>query len=750
MMLKPAMPSYLCPNQSRSTQLCSGYSFAIILLGLMSLCGACSIVYAEQATGHLSQQKNNTSSVAPNNLPDDHCLIAKDTLAQQIEYCEHIISKTLKKTTLEDTKQTNTSVIDWQLKLVELYTRQGRFKQAEQRLGELQSYNWAQQPLILQFNYLRRQGILAYRQGRYPHALNLFQQAKALTNRKQNQQFPQLTGKALSDIGTAHLAMTEYPEALQAYQQSLTIKETYASPKSLAVTLNNIGSVYRKLKDWIKAEDYYTQALNYYIQADHQAAIAHTRENLGVIYLEQNQPKKAQQVFSQSLDYFQQSDQQHAQLRLLVLLASNSLQQEQLTIAQQYLDHAQSLELALGANDQSSKLKLALGKLQSLQGNYQQAESLYQSALQQAESQSDRSLELKALDLLVKNASHFSQWQKALQFQTKQMARQVDYFERSHDESLAQKRAFFEYDQQQKEIKLLNQDNRIKQLEISNNKNKITLLILTIFLLVMASVVFIIWLLKKRKQMKATFEQEIAFHRQKVTDLGSNYNSLKSAFGQLTQPIMLFNNQQTLIFSNNALGELLNIAPSKIEGEQLKNIIPFSNQTFWNIWQSEEDIEHRHLKDITLMIKGKSQQYNIIASSIHREEPMVMIIICDHHDANDLPVNAVLPQASYHQMLVDLMLNSLQIWEATTKTSRIELAEKSGIWRVSIDDGRLRTRSLDRYLTIKTLPKKPRWREVLRTAHFILAECDPPENDKTMLEQKLDRITQHIRAEALL
>ena len=101
-------------------------------------------------------------------------------------------------------------------------------------------------------------------------------------------------------------------------------------------------------------------------------------------------------------------------------------------------------------------------------------------------------------------------------------------------------------------------------------------------------------------------------------------------------------------------------------------------------------------------------------------------------------------------MLVDLMLNSLQIWEATTKTSRIELAEKSGIWRVSIDDGRLRTRSLDRYLTIKTLPKKPRWREVLRTAHFILAECDPPENDKTMLEQKLDRITQHIRAEALL
>lgn len=744
------MFSYLYLDKPQPTSSRQSHCFISIVFIVISICGN-STLSAKQASEKLSDRKDNTNSVAANNLLNANCLNTKDSLAQQIKHCEHSIAVANEQATLTPPSQTHTLMIDWQLKLVELYTRQGRFKQAQQLLSEMKIYDWPRLPLLQHFNYLRRQGILAYRQGRYPHALNLFQQARALTETSKNQEYPQLTGKALSDIGTAHLAMTEYPQALQAYQHSLTLKETYASAKSLAVTLNNIGSVYRELKDWAKAENYYTQALDNYKQANHHAAIAHTQENLGVIYQEQNQSQKAQQVFSQSLHYFQQSDQQHAQLRLLVLLANNSLQQEQLRDAQQYLNQAQSIELTLGANDQSSKLKLALGKLQSLQGNYQQAESLYQSALQQAEAQSDRNLELQALELLVTNASRFSQWQKALQFQTKQMVRQVDYFERSHDELLAQKRAFFEYDQQQKEIKLLNQDNRIKQLELTNSNNKITLLIMTIFLVIMTSTIFIVGLLKKRKTMKANFEQEIAFHRQKVSDLGSNYNSLKSAFGQLTQPIMLFNNQQTLIFSNTAFAELLNVEPADIEGEKLKDIIPLSNQTFWDVWQSEEDIEHRHLKNITLMIKGKPKQYNIIASSIHREEPMVMIIICHHHDdASELPVNAVLPQASYHQMLVDLMLNSLQIWETTTKTSRIELAEKSGIWRVSIDDGRLRTRSLDRYLAIKTLPKKPRWREVLRTAHFVLAECDPPENDKAVLKQKLDRVTQHIRAEALL
>jgi hypothetical protein len=72
--------------------------------------------------------------------------------------------------------------------------------------------------------------------------------------------------------------------------------------------------------------------------------------------------------------------------------------------------------------------------------------------------------------------------------------------------------------------------------------------------------------------------------------------------------------------------------------------------------------------------------------------------------------------------LVELMQGCIQIWRTHTKTNRIELAEASGFWNVSIEDGRLRTRALDRYLDLKHLPAKPRWRQVVKTAHYILSE----------------------------
>ena len=55
--------------------------------------------------------------------------------------------------------------------------------------------------------------------------------------------------------------------------------------------------------------------------------------------------------------------------------------------------------------------------------------------------------------------------------------------------------------------------------------------------------------------------------------------------------------------------------------------------------------------------------------------------------------------------------------------NRIELAERSKAWRVAIDDGRLRARTMERYLAVSKLPRNPHWREVLRTAYFVLEQA---------------------------
>lgn len=103
----------------------------------------------------------------------------------------------------------------------------------------------------------------------------------------------------------------------------------------------------------------------------------------------------------------------------------------------------------------------------------------------------------------------------------------------------------------------------------------------------------------------------------------------------------------------------------------------------------------------------------------------------------------------FRENIVDLMILSVHCWEQCTKKNKIELAEQSNIWRISVDDGRLRVRSMDRYLRVDKLPKVPRWHDVLKTAYFVLdtVNCDLPIKKK--LEESLDRMLWIMRKRSL-
>ena len=69
--------------------------------------------------------------------------------------------------------------------------------------------------------------------------------------------------------------------------------------------------------------------------------------------------------------------------------------------------------------------------------------------------------------------------------------------------------------------------------------------------------------------------------------------------------------------------------------------------------------------------------------------------------------------------LVSIMNLSLKIWEESTSRSKADFADESGLWRVSLDGGTAKTRTLDKYLSLETIPKKPRWKNVINTANYI-------------------------------
>jgi len=115
----------------------------------------------------------------------------------------------------------------------------------------------------------------------------------------------------------------------------------------------------------------------------------------------------------------------------------------------------------------------------------------------------------------------------------------------------------------------------------------------------------------------------------------------------------------------------------------------------------------------------------------------------------DEQLPSVSSEGEYRQQLVTLMRSALHTWEVTTQKSKIELAEESNIWAVSIDDGRLRTRTFDRYLRIEQLPKIPRWREVVRTAYFVLSNPAIEPETRLSLEAELEKTKSILKKAAI-
>lgn len=78
----------------------------------------------------------------------------------------------------------------------------------------------------------------------------------------------------------------------------------------------------------------------------------------------------------------------------------------------------------------------------------------------------------------------------------------------------------------------------------------------------------------------------------------------------------------------------------------------------------------------------------------------------------------------YRKTIVALMTSALACWTEVTGLDKVALAEKSGIWKTYLDVSTFKTRTLDKYLNLEKLPKNPRWKDVLKTADFVIRECN--------------------------
>ncbi|GAB6126462.1 hypothetical protein JCM14124_21680 [Humidesulfovibrio idahonensis] len=95
------------------------------------------------------------------------------------------------------------------------------------------------------------------------------------------------------------------------------------------------------------------------------------------------------------------------------------------------------------------------------------------------------------------------------------------------------------------------------------------------------------------------------------------------------------------------------------------------------------------------------------------------------------------------RLAVLVMQSALECWAESTGLGKGELAVQSGLWNVYMErDGYLRTQTLDKYLSLDTLPQRPRWRSVAATAEFVFSACPAACRERDELRRLLDRLRQ--------
>jgi len=214
--------------------------------------------------------------------------------------------------------------------------------------------------------------------GEYQQALDYYQEAltirRAIGDRAGE-------GTTLHNIGGIYEATREYQQALDYYQEALTIFKVIGDRADEGTTLHNIGEVYEATGEYQQALDYYQEALTIRRAIGDRADEGTTLHNIGGIY-------EATGEYQQALGYYQEAltirkaigDRAGEGTTLnnigMIYGATGEYQQ-----ALGYFQESLTIRRAIGDRAGEGATLNNIGKVYEATGEYQQALDYYQEAL---------------------------------------------------------------------------------------------------------------------------------------------------------------------------------------------------------------------------------------------------------------------------------------------------------------------------------------------------------------------------------
>ena len=266
---------------------------------------------------------------------------------------------------------------------------------------------------IAEAERLYQQGDQQIQTSQYKEALQSFQQALTIYREIKDRK-----GQAfsLNYIAIVKRTLGDNIESLEFYKQALYIFREIGDRLNEGTVLNNIGKVHEGLGQYPQALEFYQQALSIRQEVGDQTGEAFTLTDLGLINTSLGQYSQAEKFFQQSLDIFRKIGDQRREALTLNAMGVYYRTIDQYPKALESYEQALNIFIKIGERRGEGTSLNNIGDFRRNQGEYSQAQKIFQQALAIFKEVGNKEGEGVALSNIGRVYAHQAQYPQALKF----------------------------------------------------------------------------------------------------------------------------------------------------------------------------------------------------------------------------------------------------------------------------------------------------------------------------------------------
>ena len=389
---------------------------------------------------------------------------------------------------------------------------------------------------------------------------------------------------SLNNIGVSYSHRGEFDEALKYFLIAVRIHEQINQQEEMAFTLGNIGNLYSQKGNFDKAREFYSQATEIFQTMGDSLKMVGILNNMGNSWIGSGDEEKALELYSRALVIYESLPDKTRAFDPRVNMGDVYFDKGDYDKALEY--YFASLEVEQEYNDvfQQANLLGNIGIVYKEKGNYSEALQYQNEALEIARSIDDKPL----LILLYKSLSqtYFDAGDMLFAYSYLNLSKTLkdSIFNEESNQRIVELETAYEFEQKDKEIQLLQKDNAIKELEISNDRIIMTATILfALFVLILATMIYMRFM--QNQKAKALLEEQNEQIRERNLEIQDQKKIIEDKNQYITEGIQYAKTVQEAILKKKQFQKRF---PDSFIYNRPKDIV--SGDFFWHTQKGESDI----------------------------------------------------------------------------------------------------------------------------------------------------------------